>query len=153
MVALVTGTKSLVRCGDDASAMTTAGDTFTRICHLGFFADAILNDKPIVTDADWPVSANHTLAIATTVNINTVVLELIATTTAGNEKQCNQRQNFPKHEALQAIGTQSKQSPNESKYNESAGKPSISLVNIKPWTGTACWPSMAMISQGENRHS
>jgi hypothetical protein len=72
--------------------MTSTRHVFTWVIRQGFLANAILQGKPAITNADSPFGTNGTATLGTTVNTNAVVLELLATITTSNEKYCNQRQ-------------------------------------------------------------
>jgi hypothetical protein len=72
--------------------MTIACHVFAWVICQGFLANAILQGKPAITNADSPFGTNGTAPMATTVNPNAVILELLAAITTSNEKHCNQRQ-------------------------------------------------------------
>jgi hypothetical protein len=85
-------TKGLTRRGDYTSTMTIACHVFAWVIRQGFLANAILQCKPGVTNTNWPLGTNGTATMATTVDPNAVILELLAAITTSNEKHCNQRQ-------------------------------------------------------------
>jgi hypothetical protein len=85
-------TKSLTRCGGYARTMTSTRHVFTWVIRQGFLANAILHGKPAITNTNCPFGTNGTATMATTVDPNAVILELLATITTSNEKYCNQRQ-------------------------------------------------------------
>jgi hypothetical protein len=77
--------------------MTTTGDSITGVVHLRLLTNSILLGKSFVANADRTISTNCTLAMVTAVNTNTVILELVAAITTGDENQCDQGQGSSKH--------------------------------------------------------
>jgi len=92
---------------NSADPIAFAFDPLARVVDWGFLADAISYCKSNVADTDWSFTTDGTSAMGTTVDANTVILELVATATTGYEKQCQQRQRSFKHESLQAVGSRS----------------------------------------------
>jgi hypothetical protein len=84
---------------NSADAIAFAFDPLARVVNGGFLADAISYCKSNVADTDWAFTTDGTSAMGTTVDANTVILELVATATTGYEKQCQQRQSSFKHES------------------------------------------------------
>lgn len=63
--ATITDGAIIIRHNTDAAAFTY--DPFTRTAQ-GIFANAILKAKPLITDADWTISADGTASMVATLD-------------------------------------------------------------------------------------
>jgi hypothetical protein len=81
-----------IAMGNRTRAIALTNNVFAWVDGYGFLAGTVLQCKPGVTNANGPLGTNSTATMATTVNTNAVIFELLATIATSNEKHCNQRQ-------------------------------------------------------------
>jgi len=78
--------------GNRTRAIALTNNVFAWVDGYGFLAGTVLQCKPGVTNANGPLGTNSTATMATTVNTNAVIFELLATIATSNKKHRNQRQ-------------------------------------------------------------
>ncbi|OQC30116.1 MAG: hypothetical protein BWX66_02136 [Deltaproteobacteria bacterium ADurb.Bin058] len=98
MIARAAKTDGGLTLENSTTAIPPTSDPLTGVVNRGFLAKSILLCKPLVADTEWTFRTNCTITTSATVHVDTEILERVATATAGDEKQCQQRQSSLKHE-------------------------------------------------------